>query len=385
LTKYDYIIIGAGCAGLSLLMRMMRSGALNNRSLLLVDKSPKQSNDRTWCFWEQRPGFFEDVVCKKWDRLRFESPDFSGPLQIQPYQYKMIRSLDFYNYCFEEIGRHPNVHVEYWELKKWYKKDGNVVLETSEGEKQFPSAMAFNSIYPAPEKRQNRHYLLQHFKGWWVETSENQFNPDEALFMDFRVEQKEGLSFVYFLPITGRRALIEYTQFTPQLLEPNEYDLRIQQYIDRFTALKNVRVVEKEFGVIPMTNHPFPVNHRGIWNIGTAGGQTKASTGYTFQFIQKQSQAIADTLCHSKGKIKSFPKDAARFQFYDSVLLNILGRQKPGGREIFTRLFEKNKAFDLFRFLDNESSLKQELGIIHSLPTWPFTKAAMQELVSGLV
>ena len=380
MNKYDYIIIGAGCAGLSLLMRMMRSGALNNRSLLLVDKSPKRSNDRTWCFWEQQPGFFEEVVCKKWDQLSFASPGFSGPLQIRPYQYKMIRSLDFYNYCFEEIGRHPNVDVVYWELSNWYKKDGVVVLETSEGEKRFPSAVAFNSIYPAPRKKGNRHYLLQHFKGWWVETSDNQFNSNEALFMDFRVEQKEGLSFVYFLPITERRALIEYTQFTPALLDANEYDLRIQQYIDQFTGLKNFQVVEKEFGIIPMTNNAFPVNEKGVWNIGMAGGQTKASTGYTFQFIQKQSEAVANTLYQNKGRIRSFPKDPGRFHFYDSVLLNVLGREEPGGRAIFTRLFEKNKASDLFRFLDNESSFKQELGIINSLPTWPFTKAAIQEI-----
>jgi lycopene beta-cyclase len=112
-------------------------------------------------------------------------------------------------------------------------------------------------------------------------------------------------------------------------------------------------------------------------HIGTAGGQTKASSGYTFQFIQKQSAAITDQLIKTgKPFTRAVPK---RFHFYDSVLLNILYHKNEMGKPVFTDLFRKNKPQQVLRFLDNESSLGDELKIISSLPTLPFLRAAMQQ------
>src|SRR5688572_6272397 len=89
--SYDFIICGAGCAGLSLLMRMLRSGKFSDKKILLIDKEAKTKNDRTWCFWETGAGFFEEVVCKKWDTISFLSNDYSSSFTIDPYHYKMIR------------------------------------------------------------------------------------------------------------------------------------------------------------------------------------------------------------------------------------------------------------------------------------------------------
>ena len=60
--SYDYIILGAGCAGLSLLMRMIGSNQFNDKKILLIDKEQKNKNDRTWCFWEKDKGLFDPVV-----------------------------------------------------------------------------------------------------------------------------------------------------------------------------------------------------------------------------------------------------------------------------------------------------------------------------------
>jgi lycopene beta-cyclase len=74
------------------------------------------------------------------------------------------------------------------------------------------------------------------------------------------------------------------------------------------------------------------------------------------------------------------PKTAKRFRFYDNTLLHILYYEKLPGHEIFTQLFQKNKPQEVLRFLDNESSLTDELKIISTLPTWPFLKAAIKQL-----
>ncbi|OYZ49418.1 MAG: hypothetical protein B7Y15_10370, partial [Bacteroidetes bacterium 24-39-8] len=81
-TRYDYIITGAGCAGLSLLMRMMEDAFFADKQILLIDASPKQSNDRTWCFWENGAGLFESIVKHSWAKVQFASDYFSGLLDL---------------------------------------------------------------------------------------------------------------------------------------------------------------------------------------------------------------------------------------------------------------------------------------------------------------
>ncbi len=68
---YDYIIAGAGCAGLSLAMHMIHSGKFRDKKILIVDQSTKTLNDRTWCFWQKEPGLFESIVYKEWRHLFF--------------------------------------------------------------------------------------------------------------------------------------------------------------------------------------------------------------------------------------------------------------------------------------------------------------------------
>src|SRR6476661_7476448 len=106
---YDCIITGAGCAGLSLVQHLIHSGKFSEKKILIIDKDAKQKNDRTWCFWEKENGLFQSIVRKEWKHLFFHSHSVSKELNIQPYTYKLIRGIDFYNYCLNEIRHHPNI------------------------------------------------------------------------------------------------------------------------------------------------------------------------------------------------------------------------------------------------------------------------------------
>ena len=77
---FDIIIVGAGAAGLSLLYRLLNS-SLKNSKILLLDKNPKNQNDRTWCFWEKKEGLFEEIVFKKWAKAVGERT--KGELKVQ--------------------------------------------------------------------------------------------------------------------------------------------------------------------------------------------------------------------------------------------------------------------------------------------------------------
>ena len=357
---------------------MIGSGKFHNKKILLIDKEPKTNNDRTWCYWEKEQGFFEDIVYKKWHTVSFLSNDFSSRMDIAPYQYKMIRGIDFYNYCFAEIEKHFNIEVFYGHINSWQYEKGNAVFIIDNKEYNFGKTLVFNSVYEPDITDKNIIRLLQHFKGWIIETDKPVFNPVEATMMDFRVPQQHGSTFAYVLPFSTTTALVEYTLFTKELLAQKEYDKELANYIHTFLGITDYTVKETEFGVIPMTNEKFQFAKHG-WQIGTAGGQTKASSGYTFQFIQKQSQQIVNCLIAGK-KLNTINATPKRFRFYDNTLLHILYHNQLPGDKIFTQLFKKNKPQQVLRFLDNESSIKDELKIISSLPTWPFLKAALKQL-----
>jgi len=360
-------------------MRMIRSGKFADKKILLIDKEIKNKNDRTWCFWETQPGFFEDIVYKKWDRISFLSEDFSDTMNISPYQYKMIRGIDFYNYCFDEIKKSPGIEILNGNLSAGYSHKEGVTIKIDDKTHHLDSATVFNSIANLENKLTEEIKLLQHFKGWVVESAKPFFDPGIASIMDFRVHQEHGTTFAYILPFSETKALVEYTLFSKALLEPQQYDVELKKYMAEILKLDNYTVSGTEFGVIPMTNRKFEFQNNGVFNIGTAGGQTKASSGYTFQFIQKQSKQIADCLANGDSLFTIFdhPK---RFRFYDNTLLHILYNKKLQGKKIFTSLFKKNKPQAVLRFLDNETSLNDELKIISSLPTWPFLKAAFKQI-----
>ena len=360
-------------------MRFLNHPAFAEKSILVVDRQPKTTNDRTWCFWEKEPGLFDDIVFHRWQQARFYAGSLNLPLSLAPYTYKMIRSISLYTAVLNRAAQHANIHFLY----------GNVTAVTSQANsasvtingQAITADFVFNSIvFENLQPTGKRHYLLQHFKGYVVETSENVFNAAEATLMDFRVSQKHGTTFVYVLPFSANRALVEYTLFTGKLLQPAEYDAALHQYMHQYVATSNYQVIETEFGVIPMTNHSFTRTNNRVINLGTAGGDTKGSSGYTFQFIQKTCDQIIASLLGNGVPQVQVPFLQKRFSFYDSTLLNILANNKMPGEEIFATLFKNNPTERVLRFLDNESSLIDDVKLMATLPQWLFMKAAVDEL-----
>ncbi|MEN9600195.1 MAG: hypothetical protein RL596_2516, partial [Bacteroidota bacterium] len=75
--NYDYIITGGGCAGLSLLFRFHTDPFFKDKKILVIEITQKNQNDRTWCFWENGNGLFEEIVYHKWDNIEFIGIDAS--------------------------------------------------------------------------------------------------------------------------------------------------------------------------------------------------------------------------------------------------------------------------------------------------------------------
>jgi lycopene beta-cyclase len=381
--RYDLIIAGMGCAGLSLAVQLSSAGLTKNQRILLVDREYKNTNNRTWCFWESQPGFFEEIIYSAWDNAWFHCPDFSSLLHLAPYSYKMIRGLDFYEHCIKLINSDPAFEIIRSSVQSVRTVNGEAVCETDNGTYYAP--FLFNSIlFENPHIAQGEYYLMQHFKGWVIRTAKPAFDPLQATLMDFRVSQDRGTTFVYVMPFSANEALVEYTLFSSTLLDDKSYENGLTDYINDRLKLSDWRILEDEHGVIPMTNHLFPRRQGSILNIGTAGGMTKGSSGYTFRFIQKDTAAIVDSIRKTGSPFNAYVSQP-RFQWYDSVLLNILSRGTVQGAAIFADLFQNNQPQKILKFLDNETSVSEELRILLSLPQWPFMKAGIQEGLKRLV
>lgn len=361
-------------------MHMIRSGRFSGKNILIVDKEEKNKNDRTWCFWEEGKGFFEDIVYRKWDKAWIHSGSTSTLLDLAPYQYKMIRGIDFYEYCLSTIRDHPQFKFIRGNVDQVHTHPGHA--EVIVDGQTYNAQYIFNSILrKKPQESPNHILLLQHFKGWIIKTRKAVFDPARATLMDFRTDQRDATAFVYIMPFSTNEALVEYTLFSKHLLQQEEYDEALQNYISEQVSA-DYEIIDQEYGVIPMTNFPFPVSEGRIINIGTAGGQTKASSGYTFRFIQEHSAKMVESLS-TTGK-PHLERKSAKFNFYDSVLLHILYHDKLRGSEIFSTLFERNKTSTVLKFLDNKTSLGEDLKLISGLPTLPFLGSAVSVLMSRI-
>lgn len=377
--KYDFIIAGSGCAGLSLLYRILQEPTLQNKSILVIDKDNKNNNDRTWCFWEKKEGLFESIVHAKWNTLEFLSTDFEDKLDLGAYTYKMIQGIDFYNFVISFAKKFANVTFLQESIARITSDENSASVKTTDN--SYSGNIVFNSTTIFNPAITEKNSLLQHFKGWVIKTEKPVFTPEVGRLMDFRVSQENGATFMYVLPTSTTEALVEYTLFSKTVLAKEKYTSALKKYIKQELKIEEYTIAHEEFGVIPMSLAKFEKNpKKNIINIGTAGGFTKASSGYTFQFIQKDVAEIVANLKSNKNPELKVSFQNKRYNWYDRTLIDVLLSDKLTGKEIFTKIFKKNSPEKILAFLGNESTLSEDIAIMKSLPLKPFLIAGMKQL-----
>jgi len=415
LASYDYIIAGAGGAGLSLLHYLMQSSDLASKSILVIDKSFQKTNDRTWCFWNKDASAFEDLVKNRWDTISIHAQGFDKELPTAPFSYKMIQGIDFYNSVLSKAKLKSNIHFQEATILNISVLDissaslsgsSEAITNTNNSNKSakieweggsaigafvFSSLLPFqmnqlntaaaysNSLQAGTSSNNKAPFLWQHFKGRVVQFDTPVFNKAIAKLMDFNVPQQGATAFMYQLPLNEREALVEYTIFSENVLGIAEYDKVLDSYLAKAFPGINYTITHDEIGAIPMTQIELASTQAPIYTIGALGAAIKASTGYAFQFIQEQCKNIVDQL--DKGLPIQTKIHNTRHQFYDAVLLHVLFHHKMEGAEIFKRIFAKNEAATVFKFLSNTSSFLEDINIMRSLPTHIFLPAAIKVLL----
>jgi lycopene beta-cyclase len=362
--EFDYIICGGGASGLLLLNAMKQDPFFSKKRILLIEKEAKNKDDRTWSFWESSEGKFDDLISMKWSEAYFGSPQKKQHFLLAPFQYKMLRSKAFYKKYFPQAASDHYLSLLDAEVKSIKSEMNCSTVYTDQGNYSAPNVLT--SIFdPSTLVKQNKYPVLkQHFIGWFVKAPKGSFDPEKILFMDFNIPQYEQTRFLYLLPQNDQQALVEYTLFSKELLSEKEYEDGIKAYLNSLN-ITNYTIEEKEQGTIPMTCYPFfRSNTKSLLHIGTAGGWTKASTGFTFMNTVRQINRLIPFL-KSEKPLNSF-SHRTRFWFYDLLFLDVLEKYNAKGSELFIRMFDKNPPIRIFRFLDEKTSFSEELLILSS-------------------
>ena len=376
---FDIIICGGGAAGLLLAHGLINSDAFDHLSIALIEKEQKNQNDRTWCFWEEGKGTWDHLVSSRWDNAIFKSHQYNATFSLAPYQYKMIEGINFYNHLYPLLEKAPNLDLIQAEITEVNAHDEYAEVTTHKT--SYTGDKVFSSLPKEDYKQQQKFPVLQqHFIGWFVQTEAPIFDKDTMVFMDFDLPQKNNTRFMYVLPFSSTEALVEYTLFSKDLLEDKEYEDEIKQYLTQKKAGK-VKVNATEKGSIPMTAYNFDQhNSAHLMHIGTAGGWTKASTGFTFQKSQEKINELIEFL--KKGKaLDKFPQ-RNKFNFYDMLFLDVLAKYNAEGSKLFSRMFQRNTPQRIFQFLDEKTSYQQEVLLMSSFPIGRFVKALFKRIFS---
>jgi len=380
--EFDHVFIGSGCAALSLAYRMSLSPALREQSVLLIDPAPKNQNDRTWCSWEARSvDLFSGVESHSWEKMSFFSKaGIEVASESLPFRYRMIRGDRFYSGVLSQLAS----------ARATFVSDRVVAVDVDRREVSTASGQVFRArrmIFNSSEQwsgvtRPSRYEIWQHFYGIRIRAKRPVFDPERVHFMDFRTHQEPGVCFLYVLPSGAAEALVEHTVFSSGISSQEFHRERIESYLKLCLGLSegDYEVMDEESGRIPMSAARFPLARSDQFlNIGSAGGLIKASTGYTFNRIQRDSELILEKLENPTRGLRRV-RTPDRFRFYDDLFLNILGsapQEMPG---VFSQLFQRNPLPRILRFLDEDSTLVEEVRIFFGLPWKPFLRALWRHL-----
>ena len=326
---FDYIIIGGGCAGLSLAYELEIKKKLKNKTLAIIDNRTNYNRDKTWSFWKVNPHNFDDCVIKNWKDFSINIPNKTNYVNCARTPYQSIDSGLFYKKIFNRLEKNQNI--------KFLKTINDVNVSKS---------LIFNSLHNI---KPNKNDLWQHFAG----------------------EQKNSVHFFYTLPYSKSRALVETTWLSNMMDETEKnYDDQLKNYIEKNLNIKNYKILYEEQGKIPLFHPPTVKNNNEI-SIGTAGGMTRLSTGYTFLNIQEHSKYICNNL-EKINKVKKF-EIKKKYKFLDKIFLKVLSRHPQRMPEIFYNMFTANNE-KVINFLSNKSNVLEDISIILKMPKLLFLR-----------
>lgn len=374
-STYDFVFIGLGAGNSLILLDLIKNGLTKNKQIAIFEADNKSVNDKTYCFWAAK----EDTIVKDLGQIISHSfnqinVNQSKDLDIFSHPYHYIRSIDLYDYTLEKINQ-ENIDVYRIGIDSINCIDEIYAVHSKDN--IFRANYIFDSRPPTISVKKTKDiYLSQSFYGLHIKSEKSIFNDKAFEMMNFQVDQGGYTQFIYVIPFSKNEGLIELTRFGQEKIDTVYASAILDKFI--LDNYGNYNVLNEEIGSIPMTTFVNPNNqHKGILNTGASANLIKPSTGYGFKNMHSFSKLVSKKI--KSGNFTAFNRinitSKKRFKFYDRLLLLILLHWPSEGKRIFSRLFLKNSIHSIFSFLDEKTTVWQEIKIFSTLPIFLFLKA----------
>ncbi len=378
LTNTDIIILGGGCAGLSLAMRLANLRERSPRTVVIESRT-RYTNDRTWCFWGTGSARLSHLARHRWTTVSLATADRRVTVDCRATPYQMIPAETFYTAAVEAIVEAPRVELAMGEtITSEPRKDGDLWwIETTAGQR---CAKMIVDTRPGRSPERGAASLWQSFSGQEIECDAARFDPDSATLMNFLPTRNGRTSFLYVLPVSPHRALVEATVFAPDPLGPDDLAAELDAGIARQVDGAGFSVLRSEHGILPMGQAaPAPSPDVTYVRAGVAAGGARPASGFAFQRIQRWADACAEALASGQQPV-AHPPDPWRMRAMDTLFLRVLHARPEIASDLFLALFAMKNPGRIVRFMSDCATFADCVAIALALPAWPF----LREIPGGL-
>jgi lycopene beta-cyclase len=372
---YDFLFIGLGASNSLILLSLIKNKQLHGKKIGIIEPEHKNINDKTFCFWAKPTddivNDLKPLISYQYKKIKLINKE--QDIEDQPYYY--IKSLDLYNHTLEKLK--PYQIDIFRDTAFEFHTENNILFINTKSGNVYKTKFALDSRPPSLEKLPYQDiYLHQSFYGLHIKCEENKFNKDSFEMMNFNIEQSNYTQFVYTLPFSENEAMVELTRFGKEKIELEYAKELLHKYITQ--EIGRYSILDIETGCIPMTSFRNNANQNAsILNTGSGANLIKPSTGYGFKKMFEFGKLAAEVI--KQNDLKTFNKtnlkSTNRFKFYDKLLLIILFYWPSDGKKIFTQLFTKKNISSVFLFLDEKTTLIQDIKIFVRLPIISFIKS----------
>lgn len=378
--EYDVIILGGGCAGLSLGMRLAKSGADSPRTLIL-ERRNEYTNDRTWCFWDDGSSPMCHLASHKWQSMTIRAASRSLTVNCGQTPYHLIPAASFYSEALEAIRTSSMVKLVTGSvpMREPYKQGREWRVDTEDGSYR---AKAIVDTRPGPRPTAGGAMLWQSFHGQEIECNAPAFDPKRMDLMDFSLSNRERIRFTYVLPVSAHRALIEVTVLSQQPVNYGELSAELAIAVSRHAQGAPFSVLREEHGILPMGQSR---SERGAdptyVRAGLAGGAARPSTGYAFQRIQRWADLCCAQLIAGKWPA-GHAADPPLLRALDHLFLSVLRSRPEEAPSLFLALFEKTSTPRMIRFLSDRANALDYASVVWALPFLLFIQEIPRALMT---
>jgi lycopene beta-cyclase len=370
----DLVILGGGCAGLSLARYLCNDPSWSKRTLI-IESREKYENDRSWCFWESSDKLFREnlapLIQYRWQSWRYSSEKFSKVHYAQGNDYCFISASHFYQDAIKAITSNHFIELSQGKSAIDVNPHPSGFLITLSDNKTIIANKIIDTRPPVyTESRQAK--LWQIFYGIEIKTHEPAFDINTVGLMDDLCMKSNATQFQYTLPFSDCHALIETTIFTPVLQPPKLLHEQLKNSLRKRFGDQGFTILRSEQAFLPMGLQSLPSpKFSGYSYGGTSAGAIRPATGYAFMRIQRWAKHCANQLSAGKSS-PTINYSTSIAKAMDSIFLSVLHDNPSLGVSFFQSLAERVDPAALVRFLSDEGRLLDYWQILKALPTMRF-------------